>query len=351
MPFKTLDWPAQVFGYIRNHWPYLNRSIAAGQTRHFITLTCDHGPSGCDYAERQIQLGRLPHYFNPASAERVVGHLTFHGLQDGAAVGDGRCIICFQPGKDIHIPIDDTNACGPRCGYSLEALRTHSPWSPLNDADRLEMLTAERENLLFYAGRVNIERPNDGSGRVQVLAHAAAPRFKVINTHAVGESDRAKFRSFSIEMGKADFCYVPLGQNDGPPDRYVAALLFGCIPVMLKSARVDLWEDGLRYLGHKEVPLSLPLEERLDWSRFSLLVDQLDVAHLPAILGNVTKAQLYRLRRGALRNWRKLLYTSIFGSYLEEPAEGDAFDVLMEVFAKRAREMPRLPAYPPMIDA
>jgi hypothetical protein len=338
MPFREgSKWAVEAFDYIRATWPYLNDSIADGKTRHFITLTCDHGPSGCDYAERTITRGRLPAFYNPADPGRVVGHLMFHGLQDGPAVGDPRCIVCFQPGKDIVVPVDDTNACGPRCGYSLEALREHSVWSPANDARRLSLLSEERETLLFYAGRINIERPTDGSGRVQVLTHAGRPRFKVINTHAVGESDRAKFRSFIVEMSASEFCYVPLGQNDGPPDRYVAAMMFGCIPVMLTAARVDLWDRNPdRYLGFKQVPMALPLGERLDWSKFSVLVPMEQVEHLHLILGNISTAQRHRLRRGMLRAWPRLLYSSIFGSYVGESGQGDAFDTLMEVMAQRA---------------
>jgi len=293
--------------------------------------------------ERDATLGKLPGFFNPADPQRVVGHITFHGLQDGAAVGDPRCIVCFQPGKDIHVPVDDTNACGPRCGYSLEALREASPFSQQNEARRLEMLTAARETLLFYAGRINIERATDGSGRVQLLEHAQLPGFKIVNTHTAAESDRAKFRPFNEEMARSEFCYVPLGQNDGPPDRYIAAILFGCIPVMLRTARVDLWDRHPdRYLGNKQVPLTLPLEEVIDWSSFSVLVGMDELHALPELLGNVTLARRLRLRRGLLRVWRRLLYSSIFGPYMSEDADGhgDAFATLVQVLAKRARELP-----------
>lgn len=38
MPFRSYNWTETVYGYIRQTWPYLNASIAAGQTRHFITV-------------------------------------------------------------------------------------------------------------------------------------------------------------------------------------------------------------------------------------------------------------------------------------------------------------------------
>ncbi len=54
----------------------------------------------------------------------------------------------------------------------------------------------------------------------------------------------------------ADFCYSPMGQNGGDTDRYVAAIMFGCIPVMLNSSH---WRIA--------VPHALPLEEVLHWER------------------------------------------------------------------------------------
>ena len=73
MPYKSTAWAPEAWEYIRAHWPYLNRSIAAGQTRHFITHTCDQGPSSCEYAERTLTEGKVPAYWNPAAKDRVVG--------------------------------------------------------------------------------------------------------------------------------------------------------------------------------------------------------------------------------------------------------------------------------------
>jgi hypothetical protein len=73
MPFKSNGWAPEAYAYIRTHWPYMNRSIAAGQTRHFITHTCDQGPSSCEYAERPLTEGKVPAFWNPAAKDRVVG--------------------------------------------------------------------------------------------------------------------------------------------------------------------------------------------------------------------------------------------------------------------------------------
>ncbi len=47
-----------------------------------------------------------------------------------------------------------------------------------------------------------------------------------------------------------------MGQNGGDTDRYVAAIMFGCIPVMLNSSHHE-----------KAVPHALPLEEVLHWEK------------------------------------------------------------------------------------
>ncbi len=74
MPFHNVNWAPQAYEYIRSRWPYLNRSIAARQTRHFITQTCDQGPGSCSYADRaHLRVGALPSFWNPADKERVIG--------------------------------------------------------------------------------------------------------------------------------------------------------------------------------------------------------------------------------------------------------------------------------------
>ena len=285
-----------------------------------------------------------------------MGHLTFHGLRDGPDVGDSFCLICFQEGKDVHLVTDHTNTCGPLCGYSLAGLRQHSIWSPSKAGQRAAALTAERPTLFFYSGRFNTERPvaKDAAGRLQVLEHARVPRFKVINTRTV---DVASLRSFAVEFSESEFCYSPLGQNDGPSDRYVAAVLFGCIPVVLSSVLVSRFDNDIEFVGEKEVPLSQPLSEKLDWPSFAVLVEMHQLPQLPAILGNISLASRLAMRRRLLHVWKRFVYSSIFGDYLGETkgalpdvggavgagdSRGDAFHSLMGVLARRVSQMPSL---------
>ena len=342
MPYLTNEWAPEAWAYILTHWPYLNRSIAAGQTRHFITHTCDQGPSSCDYAERTLTEGKLPSFWNPADRGRVVGHLQWNGRADSEEGPDGRrhCLVCFDMDKDIQL-MTAQNTCGPLCGYSREALRQWSLWSPANAPRLAQLLVGGRENLLFYGGRIHSPRGAfDISGRAQVLALAHSPGFKVVNTMG-DDPDKplpvevtSKYRSFAEEMSKSEFCYSPLGQFEGDTDRYVPAVLFGCIPVMLTSAYI---------YGEKQVPMALPLSERLDWSKFSVLVEMGQVQHLPAILANISTAKRIRMRRTLGKVWRRFVYSTIYAPYLGEDGQDDAFHTLMEVFAHRVASMPPLP--------
>ena len=363
MPFPSTAWAPEAYNYIRSNWPYMNRSIAAGQTRHFITHTCDQGPSSCEYAERTLTEGKIPAYYNPAAKDRVVGasrsgalhgppaeahvaagHLQWNGRADGQSAGNKECLVCFDLEKDIQI-MTAQNTCGPLCGYDREALRHWSLWSSKNEARYAELLVAPRENVLFYGGRIHAKRgPHDISGRAQILSHLGRPGYKIVNT--MGDDPdkplpvevKRNYRSFAEEMSKADFCYSPLGQFEGDTDRYVPAVLFGCIPIMLTTTYV---------FGTVQVPMAMPLSERLDWSKFSVQISADQIFDLHNILGNITAAKRHRMRRTMSRIWRRFLYTSIYaptqGPYMQEDGKDDAFDTLMEVFAHRLSLMPPLP--------
>ena len=75
--------------------------VEAGQTRHLITLTCDHGPGDCNYGRQQVFFNNqeLPDSWSPISAKRVVGHILWNGMRDGADAGMGECQVCFQVGS------------------------------------------------------------------------------------------------------------------------------------------------------------------------------------------------------------------------------------------------------------
>jgi len=238
------------------------------------------------------------------------GHLQWNGRRDGSDAGLDSCLICFQSGKDVQM-VTGQNTCGPLCGYSKEVLAAWSPWSPTATHASLHR---RRNNTLFYGGRIHLRRgAEDLSGRAQIAAHAHLAGWKIVNTMGddpdkpVPVEITSNYKSFAEEMSNAEFCFSPLGQSEGDTDRYVPAIMFGCIPVMLRTVLLSATQHA---------PMAFPMDERLDWSSFSLAVDIDDVQRLPEILANVTAQQRRRMRRTMGLVWRRFLWTSIYGPYL-----------------------------------
>ena len=135
-------------------------------------------------------------------------------------------------------------------------------------------------------------------------------------------------------MASSDFCYSPPGQYHGDSDRYLPAVLYGCIPIFAK--------DG-------ETP---PFDDVLPWSNVSLQIGLGDVGRLHEIIAAVGPAKLVHMRLGMGAVWRRLLWTSTFGGgaaipskkrrspaprYLGEDASQDAFATFIDVLRARLR--------------
>ena len=149
---------------------------------------------------------------------------------------------------------------------------------------------------------------------------------------------RSLFRSFDVEMSDAEFCHSPLGQFEGDTDRYVAGMMFGCIPVML--TRTVFGQNG------GPVRLAQPLEEHpdIDWAAISVQVTLEDLQQrLPAILAAVTPKQRLGMRKALAGVWPRFLYSGMYGSYLGEDASADAFESFVDILRLRVEAMPPLP--------
>ena len=117
---------------------------------------------------------------------------------------------------------------------------------------------------------------------------------------------------------------MPLGQSDGDSDRYLPALLYGCVPVFAS--------------GKAEAK---PFEEVIRWEDFSLDLPggPAQVKGLHQFLSKVDDTRLYAMRRAMAAVWPKMLWTSVSGStYLGEPKSSDAFATLIATLAKRLGE-------------
>lgn len=324
MPFLNSNVAPAIYEYIRQTWPYINMSIALKQTRHFVFLTCDHGPGDCAYVRRPIHLGQHPSWWDPVHPDRIVGHLQFNGMRDGADAGQKSCLVCFQHGKDIQM-ITAEMVCGPLCGYNLTTLQKWAAWG----ADRH---VHRKTTFVFYGGRIDVNRrETDSSGRAQIaIHHKDRPGWRIVNTagndalQQLDSSNTKLFVSYAEEAAKSEFCFSPLGNFNGDTDRYVAALMFGCIPIMLRST-----------LGG--IPMAQPLDEVIDWKSFAVLVDIADLPKLHEILEEYPVERRHAMRRVMHGLWHRFLYTSIYRSYLGETGSNDAFETMMDVLRLRAK--------------
>ena len=399
MPFESYDVVPRLMDHVRSTWPYLNRSVrpqrqsaaarrapSRGQNRvtghpahpgrapgaqmesgfvnHFITLTCDHGPGDCEYMERPLMRSspRAPSWWNAADPGRAVGFIMWNGMRDGPDAGQQECLVCFQRGKDIQMATAE-NVCGPLCGYSRQVLANTSVWanSTLPAPQRGESLAKhaalmqflhpkaaqDRKNVMFYGGNIHVSNgERDNSGRAQMWMHHGNRSGWVIHNTFVQNTDvasplRQKI-SFAEQMSDSMFCYSPLGQFGGDTDRYIPAMLFGCIPVMLASLSPNSGRAGGRH-----VPMALPLEEHPavgGWTDFAILVDMDDLGSLHHRLAALSAADIRRLRAGLARVWRRFLWTGLYGSYLGEGPDQDAFETLVGVFRQRLLSAGRLSA-------
>ena len=141
---------ARLYAYIRETWPYWNRTVDEGTARHFHMLPCDHGPGDCGYDRPLIPnkwspgmhslveqnqrnhvvgflnqsdatyirktWGGMWEQLNPASPSRLVFYLVYNGWADQLRSQIGQCRSCFHAGLDVR-------ATPPAASHA----RTHMP--------------------------------------------------------------------------------------------------------------------------------------------------------------------------------------------------------------------------------
>ncbi|KAK3239199.1 hypothetical protein CYMTET_50850 [Cymbomonas tetramitiformis] len=110
------------------------------------------------------------------------------------------------------------------------------------------------------------------------------------------------------------FCGVPNGFWGGWCDRAVVAALQGCIPVMI--------------LGKGE---EAPFHRYLPWEKFALVVQEADILTLPGKMFNMTFEEIMAMRRELACALPRLLWSSIYGSFLGEGYWQDAFETSLQV--------------------
>lgn len=144
---------------------------------------------------------------------------------------------------------------------------------------------APRDTLLFFAGRLQgadepgARLPYSGGTRQEVAKWmpewaATSPDVVILAHWAPG---------MAVGPHSSKFCLAPYGH--GFSTRVVAAVVAGCVPVVIQEQVFQ------------------PFEELLPYEQFSLRLTNAEVRRLPEILRSVTPEQLAALQRGLARHW------------------------------------------------
>ena len=292
--------------------------------------------SDCAYLPQPFQI--LPPSLNPASPHRRYTYVAWNGRGDGHDSNQNACDGCMQRGKDIVVATGQ-NACGPLCGGNMQDLKRFAVWNGESHETLLAALKdvkhwPPRRYEMFWAGQVaparmqgSADPSDDPSGRGQFWRlFQDRTGWSVTQTYDWKHDKPLIHMEHTVleMMRNATFCFSPLGRVGGDHDRYIPAILTGCIPVVLSSVTVG----GVRQ------PYVQPFEDVLDWHKFAVVVDARDIPRLPDVLAAVDVASK---RAHMAHVWRKMLWTKYYGSYLGETGDGDAFDTLVEVLLKRSR--------------
>ena len=339
--------PAAKLAYVRERWPYWNRSLArarAGSPRHVLSLLGERGAgdafgaAAAPPASYAIALGRrdvnshdpssrdltaqwhrgLGADIAPSSLRRGWLSLTLNGMADASP--SGRCHVCFRPGVDVVIPPPAASIDMPSCAQLLAGR--------FPDARGVR---ARRNVTFFWAGRVvprgHLANPMYAAGpnvRTELLRLSTAGAFAE-NSFVVVDSAQGGQLDAHAYMARSDFCWVPPGQRYGDARRHLVAAFHGCIPVFTVPD------------GHHT------LEEVVPWSRMSVTVPQERLSLLPQILANYSRREIKQMR-DLLRGWRQVLWygSSCAAVSALPPTSGwgasvprDAFGGLMQLLAAR----------------
>ena len=338
--------------YVKKSFPFWNQTVEAKQARHIMAALFDSG-AGETFGEGNSlsnpdRIKTFPPDIDPGSSERNIIYLTWNGRRDVYPADDHkdyRCGVCFQVGLDIMIPTME-NVCGPLCsGISIHELRNSSVWS--NRSDDSSWYTKSRRHRIFFVG-TSPSYKHDGTGRGTFFVNHYNDSRNVIASRGHPHHHANLYPQHlttPMVMPHSDFSFSPLGVNGGDTDRYVPAVLYGSVPVLLNSS----------VLGNQPrtgIPQALPLEEAIDWRSFSTLVDEHSLDSLDQQL-DCLSPKLPEMRQAMKEVWESLLWSSLYSgkfkspqstyptphnireSYLGESGEKDAFVMLMKVLASR----------------
>lgn len=335
-PFPPDVGAARVHDWLVNHYSPWN------DTRNvFVQFNlCDH-IIDCGWVSRGPDFSGVPRAVRPSSPHRRILLAQWNGRSDGFNSGnEDFCTSCVQRGKDIVLPTA-RNACGPYCGSDRATLRHWAVWHARAPTEPLEALRyveswPRRPFDVFWAGQVTPPQMNpaanpkdDVSGRgLFYRTFFDRSGWSIHQTYSWAANKPVPLSVSMLEMMRnSTFCFSPLGHVGGDQDRYLPALLTGCIPIMLTS----VYESG------RKQPVVPPLDDLIPWTKIAVLVDADDVHRLPDILARVDVAHR---RYAVYKHWRQLLWTTAYAEPegdLWEDGTDDAVDALVRVLHMRAQ--------------
>jgi len=314
-----------------NYEPFKNESNLIVHM-NFCDLMTD-----CQYVTHDFS--NYPPEFSPASPTRRYTYLTWNGRSDGADSGNThKCTGCVQKVKDVVMPTAQ-NACGPLCGdATLETLRRNAVWSAdapdnLIESIRYVETWPQRRYNVYWAGQVklDLQRPTadprddiSGRGEFYRLFHSHNDSY-VRNSYDWKNNVAVDDNMPPIleMMRNSTFCFSPLGRVGGDHDRYLPALLTGCVPIILKSVVV----------AGQVQHITQPYEDIIEWNKIAVMIHADEIHKLPHILKH---ANIISKRAHVFKVWRKLLYSSHYGNHLGESSVDDALQNLVDVLQLRA---------------
>lgn len=315
--FRNKEVMIEVLQYVRLKQPWWNMTVSQGQARHILVTTRDSDPGQSFGWPLYRTDEHIPTDLNPAHPDRNIIFLSFNGMRDGPFQNKADCVVCFQPGKDIMMPKFQGICNGPLCGFDLQTLRQKSLWA-LPPEQLQDVIGRPRKRLMFFGGSTLDHHDFTGRGGV-ALFYGTDKRYLV----QVSRTSKRRIR-FPDAMLNSDFCFSPLGGNGGPTDRYVSAVMFGCIPILLNTSHI--YKDRIAH--------SLPLEEVLPWHTFATVIDNYDITNLDNQL-QCLAPNVAQMRTALKEVWPSLVWTTLYGRFLNESGRDDAFHTLMRVLESR----------------
>jgi hypothetical protein len=104
----------------------------------------------------------------------------------------------------------------------------------------------------------------------------------------------------------------------GDSDRYLPAILYGCVPVFVKERE------------------AAPFQEVIDWTQISLKLEPKHVPIMYKVIANFSQDRIVGMRRAMGNVWMRLLWTAARRKpFLGETGRQDAFATLIEVLRRR----------------